>query len=156
MPITYRIDHSRKLIVAAGYGTLTDQDVFGYERETVALEGIVGYDELLDMTHVTQLDVTSVDRVQELANLAASKDVPTAKSRIAVVAPTDVLYGLGRMFQTYRELVPGNVKQVRIFRTMAEALKFLNLESPDVAIKAEDKSRDASTGPGNPSGCGCH
>jgi hypothetical protein len=32
VPLVYRIDRDAKVVVAAGYGTLTEADVFGYER----------------------------------------------------------------------------------------------------------------------------
>jgi hypothetical protein len=33
MPITYQIDHSRRLVDTHGHGLLTDEDVFQYQQE---------------------------------------------------------------------------------------------------------------------------
>jgi hypothetical protein len=33
MPITYRIDNARRRVVATASGTLTEADVFGYQRD---------------------------------------------------------------------------------------------------------------------------
>jgi hypothetical protein len=49
---------------------------------------------------------------------------------MAVVAPDNLAYGLGRMFQAYRELDRRSTKEVGIYRTMEEALAFLGLEHP--------------------------
>ena len=33
MPIEYWIDHERRLVMAKGHGTLTHEDVLGYQRD---------------------------------------------------------------------------------------------------------------------------
>ena len=65
MPIEYRIDHDRKLVVAKGRGTVTDPDVFGYQREVWSRDDVAGYDELIDMSEVEHIAVQSVNRVCE-------------------------------------------------------------------------------------------
>ena len=45
MPISYRVDHEARVVVAAGHGVLTDADVCGYQREAwsrpdVAVQGL--------------------------------------------------------------------------------------------------------------------
>jgi hypothetical protein len=57
-------------------------------------------------------------------------DPRDTKTRFAIVAPTDVAFGLGRMFQTYRELDRRSNKEVGVFRTMEEALAFLGVSRP--------------------------
>ena len=52
MPIEYRIVRERRLVVAKAHGTLTDQDVFGYQRDLWSRADVAGYDELVDMTQV--------------------------------------------------------------------------------------------------------
>ena len=49
---------------------------------------------------------------------------------LAVVASENTAFGLGRMFQAYRELDRRSTKEVGIFRTMEEALAFLSLDHP--------------------------
>jgi hypothetical protein len=53
-----------------------------------------------------------------------------SRSRFAIVAPTDIAFGLGRMFQAFREMDRSSTKQVGVFRTMEEALSFLQIEHP--------------------------
>lgn len=131
MPIDYYIDHRRRLVVAHGKGKFTASDVFGYQREVWSQPGVAGYDELVDMTHVTEIeipDAASVE-VRKLASEAAATDPPGHVARFAIVAPDELAFGLGRMYQTYRELEPGGTKRVGVFRTLAEALLFLEIES---------------------------
>jgi hypothetical protein len=130
MPITYRVHHNARLVVAAGQGILTDADVFGYQQDVWSRTDVAGYDELVDMTQVTQIALPSPDRVRELAKLAARMDDTESKTRFAIVAAADVAFGLGRMFQSYRELDRRSTKEVGVFRTMEEALAFLQIDHP--------------------------
>jgi len=128
MPIEYRIHHRQRLVVARGSGTVTDQDVFGYQRKAWSDPSIVGYDELVDMTKVQGFAIPSVGRVQELADLSAAMDHRVSESKFAIVAPNDLAYGLGRMYETYRAINPASSKKVSVFRTLPEALNHLGIE----------------------------
>ena len=130
MPLVYRIDRDAKVVVAAGYGTLTDADVFGYERQTGARSDMIGYDELIDMSSVTDIDVPSAERVEELASEAAMRDAVHGPGKVAIVAPDDIAFRLSRIFQIYRRGEPGSTKNVGVFRTMDAALKFLGIDHP--------------------------
>lgn len=129
MPIVYRIDHESRLVLARGYGVVTDADVFGYKCAAWAGTDVVGFDEMIDMTEVTEIALPSTDRIQELASAAAQMDSASAPSKLAIVAPGDLAYGLGRMFQVYRESEERSTKEVGVFRTLAEALAFLGLKA---------------------------
>ena len=128
MPIAYRIDYDARVVVTAGHGILTDADVFGYQREVSSRTDAVGFDELIDMTQVVEIQLPSIDRIKDLAKTAAAADRAGSKSRLAVVAPTDYAFALGRVFEAYRRLEPKSTKEVGIFRAMDEALAFLNLK----------------------------
>ena len=130
MPIDYRVDHDARVVVAVGPGTLTDVDVFGYQHEVWSRRDVAGYNELIDMTGVKQIALPSTERIRELADTAARMDDTTQKSRFAIVASADLAFGLGRMFQTFRELNSQSGKEVGVFRTMEEALKFLSIDHP--------------------------
>lgn len=129
MPIEYRIDHDRRLVIAEGSGTLTDEEVFGYQREVWSRSEVAGYDELVDMSRVEKIALPSNERMQELARLSAGMDSPSSSTRLAVVAPTDLAYGLGRMYEAYRGLENRSTKQVQVFRSMDEALAYLGTGS---------------------------
>ena len=55
---------------------------------------------------------------------------PQTGTRLAVVVTDNFAFGLGRMLQAYRELDRRSTKEIGIFRTMDEALGFLELEYP--------------------------
>jgi hypothetical protein len=127
MPIEYRIDHSRRLVLARGYGTLSDEDVFGYQRDAWGRPEVAGYDELVDMTGVQKIALPSGQRVLDLAQVSAAMD-GAGSTKFAIIAPDDFAFGLGRMYQTYRSLEPGSTREVRVFRTRRDALGFLGVK----------------------------
>lgn len=129
MPLEHEIHHDRRLVVARGQGVFTDQDVFGYQLAVWSWPDVAGYDELVDMSAVERIDLPSPERVRELAAISAGMDVPSGSSRFVIVAPQDIAYALGRMYETHRGLQAGSTKKVEVFRSLAEALEFLGIES---------------------------
>jgi hypothetical protein len=127
MPIQFQIDHDRRLVLARGYGVLSYHEVFKYQREVWSSPDVDGYNELMDMTDITKIDLPSRDNMQQLAELAAGMDNPFTPSKFAIVAPGDEAFGLARMYQTYRSMVDGGNKTVGVFRTRAEAFAFLGV-----------------------------
>ena len=65
-----------------------------------------------------------------LATLAAEMDLPGQASKFAIVAPAHLSFGLGRMFQTHRELDERSTKTVAVFKTLGDALEFLGIQGP--------------------------
>jgi hypothetical protein len=128
MPIAYHVDHERKVVFAAGSGTFTDADVFGYQREVWSRPDVIGYRELIDMTAVERIEQPTPERIQQLAELSAEMDAVARSTRFAIVAPTTIAYGLGKMYQAMREMQDRSTKEVGVFRTRGEALAFLGLE----------------------------
>ena len=67
------------------------------------------------------LQALSMDQVCSLAEY--SKSLPTAPgSKVAIVAPDDLSFGLARMFEVYRE---DGVLQNTVFRNFEEAIAWL-------------------------------
>jgi hypothetical protein len=128
MPIEYEIDADRRRVVARGTGTVTEQDIYAYQLDVWSRPEVAGFDQIVDMSAADHIDVPvpSADGMRDLAALAAGMDHPSQPSRFAIVAPGDLAFGLGRMYSTYRELDPRSTKAVRVFRTMDEALAWLD------------------------------
>lgn len=131
MPIEFTVDTQRRRIVATATGDLDADDFFAYQRDAWGRPGVGGYDEIVDMTGASRIREATPEKVRELAQLAASMDVPRAASRMAIVAPADLAYGLGRMYEAFRGLTrsPGT-KTVAVFRTRAEADAWLSAPPP--------------------------
>jgi hypothetical protein len=125
MPIDFHIDHDARLVTARGRGTLTHEDILGYQMGVWGRPDVAGYDELVDMSEVEEIALISMDAVPRLASLSARMDPPENKSRLAIVAPSDFAFALGRRYETFRGLDPRSTKEVRVFRSLSEALAFL-------------------------------
>ncbi|MBN1867962.1 hypothetical protein JW916_11795 [Candidatus Sumerlaeota bacterium] len=125
MPIDYRIDHDRRLVIASARGVMTREDAFEYQREAWSRPDVVGYDELLDMSTVSGTELKSPEEMRDLAVLAASTDVPGRRTRLAIVVGKPLHYGLSRMYQAYRETAPSGMKEVGVFHSREEALQWL-------------------------------
>jgi hypothetical protein len=125
MPITYTVDHERRLVRVSGAGIFSDDDVFGYQREIMARADVLGYDELVDMTNVIRIALPSFERVKDLARLSAEMDPKHPPGRFAIVAPGDVAFMLGRLYKGIRSVVPGATREIGVFRTHEEAEAFL-------------------------------
>jgi hypothetical protein len=80
---------------------------------------------MVDMSDVDTAIVTSPAAMRELAELSAGMD-PARRSRFAIVAPQAAIFGLGRMYETYREMNGRSTKQVAVFRDRAEAVEWLS------------------------------
>jgi hypothetical protein len=128
MPTEHEVDHRRRLVIAKGRGTLTDQDVFEYQRGVWSRPELAGYDELFDMSDVENIDLPSLERVRELAKLSASMDEAGSRSRLAIVAPKDFAFALGRLYEAHRGLDERSRKTVSVFRSVGEALAWLGSE----------------------------
>lgn len=130
MPISHTVDHDRRLVTAHASGTLTDQDVFDYQLTVWSRKDVAGYDELIDMTDVVEIVPPPAARLQQLASVAARMESSNSTSKFAVIAPTDIAFGLGRMFQAFREHSDRGARKIGVFRSAKEAKVFLGLEAP--------------------------
>jgi hypothetical protein len=125
MGIEYRIDDEQRLVIAKASGSVTPQDVLAYQREVWSRSDVAGYDELFDMTATERIVPPSSESVQHLSDLAASMDCTGIASKFAIVAPSDLAFGIGRMFESYRECDARSTKKVAVFRSMGPALEWL-------------------------------
>jgi hypothetical protein len=102
--------------------------MFSYQEQVWMLPEFRGFHECVDMSEVTDI-VDATDRnMKALAELAVQADDPDQPTRLAIIAPQDLHFGLGRMYESYRSLNPKHSRSVAIFRTREEALRWLARE----------------------------
>ena len=130
MPITYEIHHDRKLVHARIVGAFGREDAFTYQRDVWSLPEVRGYNQLIDATEMGPVDIPfpSADAMRELAGYAASMDDAEVKTKFAIVATSAFAYGLARMYATYRALDTRSTRAVNVFRTVEEALTWLEAD----------------------------
>jgi hypothetical protein len=125
MSIEFHCDHGKRLVLAKAYGILTEEEIFGYQREVWSREEIIGYDEVIDMSEVEKILSPRGNRIKDLAALAASMDSRSTRTKFAIVATDDFAFGLGRMYEAHRTLNGRSTREVAVFRTMGDALVWI-------------------------------
>jgi hypothetical protein len=135
MGMTYRIDRELRVVRSRGSGTLTTRDLQDYTSRLLVDPAFdADYRSLADLSEVTVVDIDQ---------LALSQTAWTPSfnpgTRRAIIAPSDLVYGLARMFATHSERF-GQV--VHVFRHRADAEAWLGL--PDSAAPSAPPQSDPS------------
>lgn len=95
---------------------------------------------IVDLSGIKQLEVTS----DLVASLARVKPVRPRDYLEVFVAPTEVVFGMSRMFQILSEPTRHNLQ---IVRTMREAYDFLGLASPTFVLISDAEIKDCPAKP---------
>lgn len=122
MAIRIEIDGATKLRVVTFEGAISDADVINtFAAYWQSHDYDPSLNELYDLSPVTYEDV-STEGLRKIAgvNLDLNRDGPGVK--VAMYAPTDVAFGLIRMYQVF---VEGSSSEMRVFRDRDEALQWL-------------------------------
>ena len=128
MPAQHYIDNSMKLITTTWIGRATDSELIDalakYQRDIRSRPEYYSYDEILDFSTASSLEL-SHEGIRTLAHMAVTTDVQEVRTRLAIIVNSPLAFGLGRMYEAYRDLVPGGVKKVRVFRNNDDALQWI-------------------------------
>jgi len=118
MPAWYTIDKQRRLVLSAASGvfSLAADALSHHEKLTNDPDFDPSFSQIADFTQVTRFEL-SADDIQ----LLAQNGLFSANSRRALVASSEVAFGLARMYGTLREL--SGESGVHVFHTLDEALQ---------------------------------
>ena len=120
MPASFHIDVERRLILSSATDVVTEEDLTQHRQRLVTDPDFDSHlNQLWDFTEVTEIRMTSAD----VRKLADYRSFETGVQR-AIVASTDVSFGLARMFQSMHDTAP---EQLRVFRSRSEAEAWLGL-----------------------------
>jgi hypothetical protein len=142
MPLDIRVDSAEHLRYAVASGTLTDRDLLVAWGDALADPTYdPSIDDLVDVSGADRFEVTPVgaQRLADVMSLCAREPAPGVRPKVACVAPTDVAFGVLRMYEVYREL-QGAQAHFFVCRTMAEARCWLALPRPDGGVAAQQAS----------------
>jgi len=122
LPVSYSIDLQLPLVYTVFSGEVTDADFVEHLRSLYADPRFdSAMPELVDLREVTEVNVSS-----DMIPSSARWTLHSPYARRAVVAPTDFLFGLSRMYESYRgEMGEG---QFKVFRSIQPALAWLSLK----------------------------
>ena len=132
MPCEFLIDTDRRLVISRGTGTFCYADFLEHmEKLSFDPRFRPEFDHVVDCRKFERFDLTTT-QIREMGR----QSLFAATSKRALVASSDLHFGLGRMFATYREVSSGQVTMV--FRDMPEATAWLGLpQNYDPGIPGE-------------------
>jgi hypothetical protein len=131
MPIDWSVDDDRHCLQAHFSGALTWQEIMEFQTSVSLAPQYLGYLGYLVIASSSRFPVGSAtDPVQLIARRAAARNGPTSQTRLAIVAQTDMAFGIVRMYMAFRELA-GSTRPVGLFRDEAPAQAWLFGESTD-------------------------
>lgn len=129
MSIRYRIDKVRKLVLSTATGLLTQRDITEHRRALLRDPDFVpSFKQIFDFRGVTDSELTSTD-IRERAESKLFGD----GSRRALVASSDLVFGMARMYQLLA--ADENSDEIRVFREMSDAVRWLDLAEVDPAAR---------------------
>jgi len=119
MPASYKIDRERRLVFSAASGVFSVADALSHhEKLSNDPDFDPSFSQIADFTQVTRFEL-SADDIQ----LLAQNGLFSANSRRALVASSEVAFGLARMYGTLREL--SGESGGHVFHTLDEALQWV-------------------------------
>lgn len=124
MPIDHVHDHDHALLIIRMVGEIADEDLIAYAREVIADSSIrPEADDYVDLSRVTAMTVTGegVRRFGEMLREGGRAGNP---GRMAIFAPSDMAFGMARMFELSRGEGP---IEVRVFRDEQQARRWIGL-----------------------------
>ena len=126
MPITSQVDKTKNLTIYTLTGELTLDEIQNaitsfWEAQEVTLKGL--WD--ARSAKLTNLKSTDMERITALIGQYKHRFEERKGGKSAVVASSDLQYGLSRILGTFYEM-EGFPTQLKIFRIMDEALEWLD------------------------------
>jgi hypothetical protein len=119
MPVFYKIDKERRVVLSSGSGTLTIADAKVHQQRLASDPDFdPSFSQIADFTQFTQFDLSSEDIRQ-----MAERSLFSPESRRAFIVPNDFAFGLARMFEILRDLA--GEKGIRVCRSLEEALDWV-------------------------------
>lgn len=130
MPIEYTYDEKRNFLHTSFFGTITDEDLRKHAEAVAADPRIrLGLRELVDLTGIEAISASSAS-LELIIKIDMAHIDKFAGQRTAIIAPTDLLFGYARMYQTMVDLQNSPMK-IRVFRTSEEAKKWLESDQEE-------------------------
>ena len=122
MPLTFRIDPELDLVITDGSGDVDEAELFGHVKALTATPDRPRR-ELADFSRQTCVSV-SPQTVRDAAWRLAELEGPRAGAMLALVAASDTVYAMCRMFQAHRTQ---EGLEVKVFRERQGALAWLGI-----------------------------
>jgi hypothetical protein len=128
MPAEYVIDRQNRIVMSRAWGRIGTEDFRNHGKRLLSDPNFSpDFRQLWDFTGITE----SIGDFDALASLAQTT-VFSPTSRRAILAPSDVVFGIARTFQMLRE--SKGETGIRVFREREPAMRWLETgEDPTAA-----------------------
>lgn len=124
--IRFRTDAERGVRIATFHGSVDGGELLrAYQAQLDDPAYDASLDDLVDLRSVDRLDV-SATALRDLMALFSRVDALGYATRLAIVARSDLGYGLGRMYEMMRSGAP---EEVCVFRDLEEAFTWLDADA---------------------------
>ena len=125
MPITHRVIPEHRLIVSAHIGTVPDSECISSYRDLYQTDGAeLSFNHLVDLSQTDSTE-RSPDTLRNLARINETMYGDSkASAKIAIIAPSQLSFGLGRMYEAHASGTPG---QISVLRSAGEAISWLGI-----------------------------
>ncbi|MBC8198621.1 MAG: STAS/SEC14 domain-containing protein [Desulfobacteraceae bacterium] len=122
MPISIHYDPGQNVLHSKATGVISFKDIMAYYSKIERLDLKPGYSVLADYTEgSTDLKYNDIARMVEKRRSISLK---SGMLKIAVVAKSDVVFGMARMYQA---IIGEEHFEVNVFRDRGEALRWLGI-----------------------------
>lgn len=130
MSVEYTFDEDNKVLYTRFFGEITAQDLKG-QAEAIGADPRIGpgVRELVDLSGIEKIG-GSTSALEQNIRIDRKHSEKLAGLRTAIVAPTDLLYGFARIYQSLCE-VQDAPSVVEVFRNELDARKWLGLEGDE-------------------------
>ncbi|SNS15875.1 hypothetical protein [Tropicimonas sediminicola] len=136
MPCPFRIHEDLHLLRVRYEGNVTLEEHRALETNIIAEPAFrVDLMRLSDCSRLTETDLGLTDFMPFLDRLQARVAGVEGRIRWAILAPSDLSYGMAHMWRSLLESSP--TFDVRIFSDVEELLEFLDLDRPGMAEMLE-------------------
>lgn len=128
MPVQHKIDDDAKLITTVWSGDAVDSELLDalskYQQNIKSLPQYASYNEIVDFSGASNFLLSS-EGIKKLAHMASIKDPQGVKTKLAIVVNKPIAFGLARMYEIYRSLLPSGSKEVRVFKNYQDCLQWI-------------------------------
>ena len=125
MPLKYKIFSDLKIVYVRGTGKVTADEIMTTGSKIFAnSEWINGFNILLDYREISELGVKTED-IENIVDQDKRNEYLFDKSKCAIVADSDLVFGLSRMWEAYSE--DTKIKAM-VFRNIEDSLRWLGMD----------------------------
>ena len=130
MSVEYTYDEKNRVMYTRFFGEVTAKDLRD-QGEAVASDPRIGPGtrELVDLSNIENI-TGEASGLEQNIRIDMQHSDKLAGLRTAIIAPTDLLFGFARMYQSLAE-VKDAPSTVEVFRTEEEARKWLGLDGDE-------------------------